>query len=205
MYDLFVENCTLVEEAFHLMSDAVLAFLDQDFEQAKTKTEETILVEKKQDRLREEITERLFSRETMAFSRSDRLKIIESLDKIGDKIEIVVRKLIQFPHDVPDSLQGGIKNIVDKSRTLGTEVKELVVGVLEDFKKGKEHITKITDIRREVREIHWNLLESNYKENYKDFLIFDHNQNLIKDLCKAADRVEDFADQIYGLICKYAL
>jgi len=204
LQELFIENCTLVEEAFILMRDTVVAYLDEDFVLAEKKAAESIQVEKKQDRLREEIIRRLFSRETMVFSRSDRLSIIESLDKIVDKVEIFVQELICFKSSISEQLKADLMVIVDKSVEIGSEIKELVVSVLEDFSKGEEHITRITDLRREVRDLHWELLRKNY-ELKPDYLDFTYNENLIKNLCKVADRAEEFADQIYGFICKYAL
>ena len=203
LQELFVENCLFVEEAFYSMEKAIEAYLDGDFDQAIEKTNETIEIEKKQDRSREEIIGRLFSRETMVFSRSDRLSIIESLDRIADKIEIALKNLIIHRCDISSELKEGIIKITKLNSKIGKEVKELVIAIFEDFSKGKEHVDEITNLRREVRTIHWALLEKNYSVN-QDYKDFNLQETLIKNLGKVADRAEEFADQIYNLLCKYS-
>ncbi|MHA1317404.1 MAG: DUF47 domain-containing protein [Candidatus Heimdallarchaeaceae archaeon] len=203
LQELFIENCLFVEEAFYSMEKAIGSYLNRDFDQAIEKTNETIEIEKKQDRSREEIISRLFSRETMVFSRSDRLSIVESLDRIADKIEIALKNLIIHRCDISPELKEGIIKITKLNSKIGKEVKELVIAIFEDFSKGKEHVEEITNLRREVRSIHWDLLEKNYsvKQDFKDFNL---QETLIKNLGKVADRAEEFADQIYNLLCKYS-
>lgn len=92
--DLFYENADLLNQAFQTTNEAVDAYCRNNIEEARLKAQETINIEKKQDRSREIIIERIFSKETMVFTRSDRLKIIEKMDKIVDETEIIVRKLI---------------------------------------------------------------------------------------------------------------
>ncbi|MHA1204819.1 MAG: DUF47 family protein [Candidatus Heimdallarchaeaceae archaeon] len=171
LQELFIENCLFVEEAFYSMEKAIGSYLNRDFDQAIEKTNETIEIEKKQDRSREEIISRLFSRETMVFSRSDRLSIVESLDRIADKIEIALKNLIIHRCDISPELKEGIIKITKLNSKIGKEVKELVIAIFEDFSKGKEHVEEITNLRREVRSIHWDLLEKNYsvKQDFKDF------------------------------------
>ncbi len=204
MDELFIDDCNILEDSFHLMNDAVVAFLEGRFDDAETFTKKVISYEKKQDRLSEKIIERLFGRETMVFSRSDRLHIVESLDRIVDKVEIVVRKLVQYRHTIQGDMAKGINDIAHKNAQIGTKVKELIIAVLEDFEKAKDIVITITDLRRDVRDQHWQLLKLNYTSD-PGYLVFSHIETLVKDLCKCADRAEEFADEIFGLISKYAL
>ena len=75
--DLFIETSSLTKDAFETMKNAVLAYVDGNFDLAKKESEITTATEKKQDRVKEELFERIFSRETMVFSRTDRILIIE--------------------------------------------------------------------------------------------------------------------------------
>lgn len=201
---LYDENSSLLEEAFHSMGAAINAYVAENYADAKEKAKETIAIEKQQDRLRETIIDRLFTKETMVFSRSDRLSIVEQSDKVVDECEIVIRKLLQFMPNVPKEMEPGIKLLADNNMLIGTELKKLIGNVFDDFSKTKANITKITDLRREIRDKHWELLELNYKLK-PDFLEFSYFRDLIKALSKVADRAEELSDQLYGYVCKYSL
>ncbi|MHA1520059.1 MAG: DUF47 domain-containing protein [Promethearchaeota archaeon] len=202
---LFEEDGTLLEQAFHAMGAAINSYVVENYEKAKEYAQKTIDIEKEQDSLREVMIDRLFSKETMVFSRSDRLIIIEQCDKIVDECEIVVRKLLQFMPDVPKEMEPGMKIIGDNNHKIGTELKQLLGHIFDDFSKTKDDITKINDYRREIRETHWKLLELNFKLNHPSFLEFSYYRDLIKAMARVADLAEEFADQLYGFVCKYSL
>ena len=201
--DLFIETSSLTKDAFETMKNAVLAYVDGNFDLAKKESEITTATEKKQDRVKEELFERIFSRETMVFSRTDRILIIENIDKITDKIEIVVRKLLLYQVDIKDPLKEGIKELAKLNMQIGNEVHEMVIAVLDDFEKARGHITKVTNLRRNVREKQWALQKMNY-DYQEDFLAFRYTETLIKYLMETADRAEIFADRVFILINKYA-
>jgi predicted phosphate transport protein (TIGR00153 family) len=204
MRDLFYDNVELLKQGFQAMSGAVIAYCGKDLEKAKLKSEETIMIEKNQDRLREELVKRIFSKETMVFSRPDRLNIVESLDKMLDETEIVVRKLMQYNPEVPENLKSGLEEISINVGKIGIEMQGLIKAVLEDFSQGEQFIEKIQDIRRNVRDRHWELLNNTYKDKLEPIEFF-YFHSLIKAVAKVADRAEEFSDEIHGLLCKYAL
>ena len=201
--DLFIETSSLTKDAFETMKNAVLAYVDGNFDLAEKESKITTLTEKKQDRVKEELFERIFSRETMVFSRTDRILIIENIDKITDKIEIVVRKLLLYQVSIKDPLKEGIKELAELNMLIGNEVHEMVIAVLDDFEKTRVHITEITNLRRTVREKQWELQKMNY-DYQEDFLAFRYTETLIKYLMETADRAEIFADRVFILINKYA-
>jgi len=206
MRDLFIETSSLTKDAFETMRNAVLAYVEGNFDLAKKEADITIATEKKQDRVKEEVFARMFSRETMVFSRADRILIIENIDKITDKIEIVVRKLLLYQVDIKDSLKEEIKELAELNNQIGKEVHEMVIAVLDDFEKARVHITEITNLRRNVREKQWKLQKMNYDYHdiQEDFLAFRYTETLIKYLMETADRAEIFADRVFILINKYA-
>jgi predicted phosphate transport protein (TIGR00153 family) len=202
--ELFIECSMITQEAFLSAKEAIVAYVDSNFTEAQKKADETIALEKKQDRVKEEIFERIFSRETMVFSRADRILIIENIDKITDKIEIVVRKLLLSQVEIDKNLREGIKEIAELNNQIGVQVHEMVSNVQEDFEKARENITTITNLRRNVREKQWDLQELNY-DHHKDFQVFRYTETLIKYIMEAADRAEIFADRVFILIHKYAI
>ncbi|MFW9853340.1 MAG: DUF47 domain-containing protein [Candidatus Thorarchaeota archaeon] len=201
--ELFIEVSALTKEAFESMKDAVLDYVEGNFLLAQEDADKTIQLEKKQDRVKEEIFERIFSRETMVFSRSDRILIVENIDKITDKIEIVVRKLLLHQINIKEPLQDGIKELALLNTQIGEKVHALVLSVLDDFEEARKYITQITDLRRKVREKQWELQKMNYFFQ-DDFMDFRYTETLIKYLMEAADRAEVLADRVFVLINKYA-
>lgn len=202
--DLFYENADLLNQAFQTMMEAVNAYCQNNIEEARLKAQATIYIEKKQDRSREIIIERIFSKETMVFTRSDRLKIIEKMDKVVDETEIVVRKLLQFNPTPPTELIEGLVKMSENIGKIGIDLKKLIKVILVDFSEGPLYIKNINDFRREVRDIHWILLTKIFELNLKP-LEFNYFQNLIKAISKVSDKSEEFADEINGMLCKYAL
>jgi len=193
--DLFYENADLLNQAFQTTKEAVDAYCQNNIEEARLKAQATIDIEKKQDRSREIIIERIFSKETMVFTRSDRLKIIEKMDKIVDETEIVVRKLLQFNPTPPAELIDGLVKMVENIGKIGIDLKKLIKVILVDFSEGPLYIKNINDLRREVRDIHWVLLTKIFELNLKP-LEFNYFQNLIKAISKVSDKSEEFADEI---------
>ncbi len=202
--ELFIELSSLTKEAFSMMKNAVLAYVEGNFKLAEEGAEKTIAIEKKQDRIKEEIFARIFSRETMVFSRSDRIFVVENIDKITDQIELVAQKLLLYETEIIEPLQEGIKELAILNEQIGEKVHEMVLNVLDDFEEAKKNITQITDLRRTVREKRWELQKMNY-HFHDDFMSFRYVETLIKYLMEAADRAEIFADRVFVLINKYAL
>ncbi len=202
--ELFVECSELTKKAFETMKKSVLAYVDGNFSDTQKFAKETISLEKQQDRVKEEFFQRLFSRETMVFSRTDRIQIIENIDKITDKIEIVVRKLLLYQVEIHKNLREGIKEIVDLNEQIGVQVHDMVVNIQDNFQEVRENIISITNLRRSVREKQWELQKLNY-DHQQDFQAFRYTETLIKNLMEAADRAEIFADRVFILVNKYAL
>ncbi len=201
---LFTKDVQLLNNTFQSMKSAIIAYCNENYDAMNANSEETIRIEKEQDRLRDVLFEKIFSKETMVFSRMDRLKMVKTMDTICDEAEIVVRKLMHHSPKPDSEIKSGLEFIAEKNSDIGNQLEKLIIAILEDFSKGKELIKIITDIRREVRDRHWLLLNHLYKNNPNpiDFFYF---QNLVKTLAKIADRAEYFADDINSLLCKYAL
>lgn len=202
--NLFNEMAELTEKALNSMAAAVSAFCEGKNKDMSSHIEETIQIEKTQDRIREDILHRLFGRETMVFSRTDRLKIVKKLDEVVDKAESVVRKLRMHKPEPIKDLYEGIIWLGMEAASLGKHLKELIIAIFEDFDKGKTLIIKISDIRREVRNREYELLTKLYdlKPVYSDFIFLGE---LIDNLTSISNIIEDFSDEIYSLICKYTL
>lgn len=202
--DLFKINAELTELAINLMNEAIISFCEGNPEDMKNKCEETIRIEKKQDRLCEYMISRVFSGETMVFSRADRVKLIEYLDSIVDEVEMVAQKLkLYTPKKSPLFLQR-LREAALLNRKTGSAIKRLYYAILDDFDATYGIIQEITDLRRNVRKERWNLTSEIYASdlNFKDFFFYI---DIMRNLAHVADRCEDYADRIHAIIVKYRL
>jgi uncharacterized protein Yka (UPF0111/DUF47 family) len=202
--DLFLENADIIEQILSELNRSIMAYTTNNESVTKTSINAVIQLEKRQDRLRERTMEAIFSAETLVFSRSDRVFLANGMDNIGDDAEIVARKLKLYrPSPIPEVFSV-IQELGGLLAEIGVQMKGLFDAILKDFSKGKAIIIKIQELRRTGRDKHWDLMEKIYAADLtvKDFTFY---LNLTKNLAKVADRCEEFADDIYGLICKYTV
>jgi uncharacterized protein len=202
--DLFYDNAEMIEKSFASMSKAVIAYSQENAEDKEKFSNETIALEKAHDRIKEETINRLFTNESMVFSRADRLLLIESVDAIIDEVEIVVRKMMQYNPKLPDQFDKPLKIMAENAAKIGENMNQLIRAILVDFSKGKQYVDKVNSLRREIRNEQWQILKLNY-DLKPDYLEFNYFQNLFKAITRAADIAEEVADKIEGLLCKYAL
>ncbi len=204
LYDLFQEDAEITAKALYQLSDAIHAFSEDDFESMKKYSEETIAMEKRQDRLSETIFERMFGKETMVFSRPDRIFIVKELDKIVDRAEFAVRKMLLFRPKPDKAINSILDEISSLIKNIGAQVEQMVIEVFNDFEAAKKTIIQIEDFRREVRRLNWNGLEKIFSSNL-DPIEFRFYETIFMQIAKVADTAEQFADSIFELICKYTL
>lgn len=201
--DLFKIHADLTELAIILMHEAIISFCEGNLEDMKNKCEETIKIEKKQDRLCEYMITRVFTSETMVFSRSDRVNLIEYLDSIVDEVEMVAQKLLLYaPAKSPTILQR-LRDAAILNRKTGTAIKQLYYAIMDDFKATTAKIRDITDLRRDVRKERWTLTSEIYASdlNFKDFHFY---LDIMRNLTHVADLCEHYADKIHGIVVKYS-
>lgn len=204
---LFMKDAELVEKSLKAMADAVGAACEHEKERSVLNIEKTIVLEKKQDRVRDEIFRRLYTKETMVFSREDRLDIVYQLNRVVSKAERVARRLtLHLPHQIEELLQSIIV-IAKEITAIGTLVKQLVDAIMDNFDEAKKIIRKINDIRRDVRRKEYEALRILYKRGddiptKQDFVFWE---DLIINMAQVANYSDRFADSMYALISKYTL
>ena len=204
LQDLFYEDAEITAKALYELSDAIHAFCIDDYDTMRKYSEETISLEKRQDRLNETIIARMFGKETMVFSRPDRLFIVKELDKIVDHAEFAVRKMLLY-HPNPDKeLNLILDEMSSLIKNIGALVEQMIKEVFDDFETAKTTIIQITDLRREVRRLSWNGLEKIFSLELP-YLEFRYYETILKQILRVADKAEEFADNIFELICKYTL
>ncbi|MBN2155413.1 MAG: DUF47 family protein [Candidatus Lokiarchaeota archaeon] len=204
LQDLFDQDADIVKQALQELSNAVHSHCMDDRVSLAKYSEETIALEKRQDRLTEEIIARMFGKETMVFSRPDRIFIIKELDKIVDLAEFAVRKLLLYRPEPNAAINLLLEEMSTIIKNIGISVEKMIHEVFLDFDTAKKSTVQITDLRREVRRLEWNALEKIFSSNLPA-IEFRYYETIIMQISRVADKAEEFADSIYEFICKYAL
>ncbi|MHA1340530.1 MAG: DUF47 domain-containing protein [Promethearchaeota archaeon] len=205
--DFYKEHIDYIEKTLTSLSNAVKAFIQQDKESLKKFVDETISNEKNQDKVREEIIKRLFSRETMVFSRTDRLDLIYMMNKIVGHAETVSRRLLVYSSTPNEKLFAQFETISDQLVIIGKKTSNALSMVLEDFDKAKKIIIEINDLRRDFRELEYQTFKilyalSNSELKIKDFVFYE---DLISNLARVFNQADTIADRLDVLIHKYAI
>lgn len=202
LQDLFYEDAALMSAVIESMCKGVKAFSKSEpFEDFCM---QAIDSEKKQDRVREEILGRMYTRETMVFSREDRMGLVYRMDDVADAAERVAMRLSMYkPKALSDVLEG-IGLMGEMVERIGKNLAELIEAVFKDFDPAEDLIKKITDDRRDVRAKEYELLKSLYGRglNASDLVFYE---DLVTNLAKVGNEAEEFADIIWTLISKYTL
>jgi uncharacterized protein Yka (UPF0111/DUF47 family) len=201
---MFEENGTQTKLILKRTADALIDFSGEHSDEMKDNCEEVIKIEKLQDRLRERIIAQLFVKETMVFSKPDRLFIVNELDNVSDACEMVAQELmLHSPKPIPEILED-IRTMADQMLVIGELMEELITNIFINFNKAKETIINIQDTRRSLRDSHWGSTKKLYcaKPDYIDFAFY---KNLLKLIAHVADISENLSDNVYSLVCKYTL
>ncbi|TFG20006.1 MAG: DUF47 family protein [Promethearchaeota archaeon] len=204
LQDLFNEDAEITAKALHKLSEAIHAFCEDDYDTMRAFSEETITLEKRQDRLNETIISRMFGKETMVFSRPDRIFIVKELDKVVDRAEFAVRKMLLFHPKPNDEINLILDEMSLLVKDIGASVEQMIKQVFNDFGTAKNTIVQITDLRREVRRLNWTGLEKIFSSELPS-MEFRYYETIFMQILKVADTAEQFADSIFELICKYTL
>ncbi len=205
LQDLYYEGAKLIESALNSMYNSVVSLCEDNREKMSNYSEETIKKEKKMDKIHDQIIDRLYSRESLVFSRKDRLFLINQMDEIVDSAEDVVRRIsIYFPKEIPGELVPRLVAICERAKQIGTLLKNAIIAVFQDFNEASNYLLLIEKYRRESRKDDLTYLKKLYSLNLdtRDFFYFER---LIHHIIITIDNANTFADGIHRLIVQYKL
>lgn len=204
MQELFVQAAKNVELTLNYMHNAIYALCDDNMEEAKNFCDLTVKIEKSADRIFEQISVRMFTREVMVFSRTDRLYLAKHIEQVIDAAETVARRiLIHNPKLFPE-LNEMLKDAARKGKKIGQYLTQAIVKIFDDFNETEKLADQIQKIRREARDVEYAFLGKLYelKIEYSDLVYYDQ---LIKKILSAINKAENFGDGLRGLVWKYRL
>ncbi|UYP46676.1 hypothetical protein NEF87_002961 [Candidatus Lokiarchaeum ossiferum] len=204
LQDLFINDACLLEDALEAMQFALTAFCAFDMERKKRYSNKCIDLEDEQDQCRDEIISRIFGSESMVFSRPDRMRMVTAMDRIVGQAKKVMFDLEVFTPENPiRELNVHIEAVGKKTAQIGKMVNGLVSQFFDNFDEAMETCVTINEARHSVRERKLEFFKALYyiKPDYREFRFY---AELMNNLAEVTNRMEHFADYIYGLIAKYS-
>ena len=205
LQDLFYKAAEMVERGQREMNQAITALCEHNQEEMTNFVQKTITTEKALDEIHDLVVEKMFSRESLVFSRADRLLLINHMDDVVDTAEMVVRRIAIFlPAVIPPTLVTKFVAIAEKAEVIGSLIKDAVIAIFTDFDKAFTLSHKVEDVRREAKEDYMRLLQELYRLNpeSRDLLYFDRT---IRNIMRNIDKTNEFADDLRLLIFKYRI
>ena len=204
MQELFVQLARFLETTINLMSEGIYSLIEDKKVDVDKACRDVIKEEQKADRVFEQISARLFTREVMTFSRSDRLYLAKHIDTVLDAAERVARRMtIHYPKLYPE-LNDMLKKSAEISKLIGNLLTGAIIKIFDDFDATEKLVDDIQNHRREARDIEYKFLQVLYKlkPEYTDLMYYD---DLIKKIVLMINKAENFADGLRGLVWKYRL
>ena len=196
-------NDTLVE-GISVFKDAIFSLADNKRKEFNNGVAKVLKIEEKADLLKDDLIEKFIKRETMAFSRSDRIQLIESVDIIFDHLEYCARTI-----QVHSALIKDYASIAGPFKKFATDLMEIVKRLSTALNTAEEDLEKTIQITREVEksreaakdlifQVMKEILASEYEVTEK-FLLYRSVEYLLAILEKA----EETSDFLRMLAIKY--
>ena len=204
--DILTEQLDFLVASTEALARAMNIWCEGADNQGKIEEEarSVIALEKSGDRSHEKFIEYLFKGGSVHFSKADKLDLSDRIDKILDVEELVARHLIVKPKAllVEKNCASDIKSMSETLVKCIMTLKDCVILMNKDLDEAKKSSRKVEDLRREVRDLEWKILEEllNSKQ-------LDAHMLLTKDVIilygMVADKAEALADYIDTLAVKY--
>lgn len=194
-----------IQRSIELFSTGMLSYLEhgpgESFERCTALVDRA---ESEADKLRKQIEHELYANELLPDSRGDMLNLLESCDKIANRIESVIRSLCLRQVAIPDDLKGDIKEMLVPVQT---SVETLLTAVRMLFTEPASVRPAIHDIERLETECD-RIQHATIRTVYRSGLDLAHKMQLettIHDIGSIADRAEAVSNVLQIVAIKRTL
>ena len=160
--------------------------------------------EGKADDIRREIEVLMYSKALFPESRGDILGLIETMDRVPNQSESVVRMIHNQHIPLPKAFAPAILSMIEKSIRCIKELINAVNCLFDNFMNATIHVGKIDELESEVDRIEEDLIDhifSSREEGYVKILLRD----TVRRIANITDRAENVADRIRIIVAKRSI
>jgi uncharacterized protein Yka (UPF0111/DUF47 family) len=175
---------------------------DKRLEDEEEELAERVLeLESKADRIEEEIDEKL-QRTALPVTSSERYSMIEKMDSIADRSEIIVRKLRIIEEPIPLEIKERLCEMGHYCLEATDAIVKSIQFLSSDFDSALTEAQKVRPIRNQNRTAEFETLRALMKHKMKT-ATFVLLHDIVQLLGRLGDRTNEVAHVIISLIIKY--
>jgi len=187
------------------IKETINSYCDGDTESTKKHGQRVIKLENQADASRRDIERELYKGVLIPFGREEKYELVESIDDIADKAEIIYRLAEIERPPIPKNLVRDIKHLAAEVESVVKKLKSAVSHLNIDLIKSIDIASQIKVDREDVKTREYELLRKLLKQrsNY-DPLDIIFLKELFSLLAKVADKAHTAADRTIALAVKYS-
>ena len=202
---LIEEYCLSVLECMDAFKQAIQLYCkDMNREQAKESFEKVHKAESRADDIRNEIEVMMYERTLFPESRGDILVLLETMDKVPNQAESVVRMIWNQHVNIPEQFRPQILQLVDIcSRAVDATV-EAIRKIFTDYTNATVAVGKIDELESKTDHVEAFLIEQLFAKPIGplETIVL---RDLIKNIGHISDRAENVGDRIRIIVAKRSL
>lgn len=164
--------------------------------------EQTSKAEADADEIRRQIELNLFQYDILPYSRGDKVTLLETVDDIADKAEIVAKLLGIYKPKIPAQTAPYFLELAAKTHKTVLMLRDAIMALEKNLEAAKEKADQTEKLREEVRATEFALLEKIFASKEKDL-----TKIILRDLialtATIADKAEEASDFVAMLSVKY--
>ncbi|MCD6483953.1 MAG: DUF47 family protein [Candidatus Odinarchaeota archaeon] len=184
----------------HLIK-ALNAFCNKDFDTLKVNANKVIELEDSADKIRREVT-KLIRELTIPYVGQDRFKLLDLIDDIADRAELLARYLLIYPLPVPNEIIESLKELGNKTLAVVSKMFKAEKALWTDIHKAIEIVEEVQTLREDTRSAQFDLIKIIFQGD-----IDTETKIMLKEISvflgRIADKAEEIADYISFIGLKY--
>jgi predicted phosphate transport protein (TIGR00153 family) len=196
--DLFTQE--VVKCITHLR-ETIHHYCDGNHQLAKESAAKVVALEAKADGTRRSIEKKLYTGVIVQMGTEDKYALLEAIDDVADKAEILVRMADVSKLEIPKIITKDLEEMANKIEISAKLLSDAVSGLQSDIETTIKKAKKIEIIREQVRESEFAVLKKLFanQQTVKAVILKD----VITLTGGVADKVEEAGDRLISLALKY--
>ncbi|MFH1450459.1 MAG: DUF47 family protein [archaeon] len=196
--ELFTQE---VVQCVSYLRETLHHYCDNNHDLAKEAGKKVISQESKADATRRRIEKKLYQGVLIHMGTSDKYALLEAIDDIADKAEILVRVADISKIDIPKIIVRNYREMANKVELSAKLLGEAVTELTRDVETAIKKASKLEIIREQVRETEFTMLKKLFEKQQTTKAI------LLKEIItltgQVTDKAEEAADRVISLGLKY--
>jgi len=176
-------------------------YCSQNHALAKETAKKVVAQEAKADSIRRRIEKKLYAGVLIHMGTEDKYALLEAIDDIADKAEIIVRLAEISKLEIPKTIVRDLREMANKIELSTQLLSEAVSALKSDIEMAIKKASKLELIREQVRESEFAMLKKLFakQQTTKAILL----KEIIALTGQVADKGEEAADRVITLALKY--